>query len=464
MKRLLKKFAIYIIISALLINFAIPVFAGENKKANDIKILLDGDYITFSIAPFIENGQTFVPFRDIFEAFGLCVNYSESSRQIYASLQTDKNSLQYYIILNENTMTCEAAEYDSDNIMESSIAAGKKETKIKGFVTFQIKLDYRTVQGKTFVPARLIAESLGCKVTWDDKAKTVIINSVNAVITDKKGNAVTLDRSGIIETKSAQFKATEDEIVKLVNKARKNGGMSELEQDETLTKIARMKAGEMAENRLDKLEFPSGVKKFLKDNFVDAISHVYYCSIGKNTPAEVVNEWRKRASFDNDIYAAEKTTQIGIGGAKAADGTTYWVYIAIKPFGDKEKNALENEFIRLLNEERNKQGLNPIAKNDDLMKIARMKAQDMADKDYFSHYSPTYGYPGDMVRKYIDNITFAGENITSGAQTANAAFTALMKSGEHKAVMLEKTSNIIGVGIAMDAAGNFRWSIITAKK
>ena len=468
MKKTTKILLAAIIILAMTFNvFTVPAAAGANANPG-IKILLDGENLEFDVPPFIENGYSFVPFRAILEAFGLDVYYNKKTGDIYATMQTSKNSLQYIIDAKEKILTCDCIEYDDGVLIESTIIAGKTEYMPVGAVMFQKSIELRNIKGRIFVHSRVIAESLGCKVEWNDKNKTVIITSKNAVITgDQHGKLtpkVTLDRSKMIEKRSAQFKETEDELVKLFNKARINEKMYALEQNETLTKLARMKASEMAENHLDKLEFPSGVKKFLMDNSVNAFSHVYYFSIGKKTPAEVADEWRKLSYFDNDIYAVNKTTQIGIGAAKAADGTVYWVCITIKPFGDNEKTVIENEFIKLLNGERVKQGLNPIARNDDLMKLARMKAKDMVDKDYCTHYSPTYGYPGDMVRKYTDNITFMGENIVAGTQTADAAFTALMKSTDHKAIMMEKDSNIIGVGVAMDAAGNFRWSMITAKK
>jgi len=40
----------------------------------------------------------------------------------------------------------------------------------------------------------------------------------------------------------------------------------------------------------------------------------------------------------------------------------------------------------------------------ELMKVARIKAKDMVDNNYFSHYSPTYGSPFDMMRQF--GVTF----------------------------------------------------------
>ena len=45
------------------------------------------------------------------------------------------------------------------------------------------------------------------------------------------------------------------------------------------------------------------------------------------------------------------------------------------------------------------------------MKIARIKAKDMIENNYFSHQSPTYGSPFDMMRQFDTVFKSAGENI-----------------------------------------------------
>lgn len=263
---------------------------------------------------------------------------------------------------------------------------------------------------------------------------------------------------------TAPFKSVEDEIVKLFNKARINEGMGELTQDDNLTKLARAKAAEMADNHLDKPEFPDGIKKFLKTNGAEAKSTPYFYASGKKTPAEIVDDWTKHINFKRDTRTADKTTQIGVGVAKAADGTMYVVCLTVQPFGDSAKTMLEDEVIRLINEERVKRRLAPVVKNDDLSGVTRTKATDMADNEYCVHTSPTYGSPGDMVRKYTENITFIGENLAAGQQTAQDVFTAWMDSPGHKAILLSKSANCIGVGVDIDSKNNLVWSLMMAAK
>lgn len=265
------------------------------------------------------------------------------------------------------------------------------------------------------------------------------------------------------DEKSTTFQSMENDIIKLFNKAREKMEMGVLEQNETLTGLARIKAEEMAKKRLDAPDFPDGIKQYLKDNLAESKAQNYYCTTGKKTAAEVVETWKKYVNFDRDTWAKEKTTFIGVGAAKGTDGKMYYVCIVTRPFGNKEKTDLEDEVIRLINEERKKQGLTILTKNDDLMKTAGMKAQDMADNGYCAHESPTYGKPGDMVKKYVPNVKYCGENIAAGQPTPGDVFMSWKDSPAHKAIMLKKTANCVGIGVSLNSKGNLIWSLILAK-
>ena len=69
---------------------------------------------------------------------------------------------------------------------------------------------------------------------------------------------------------------------------------------------------------------------------------------------------------------------------------------------DEDYQPYENEYtaIRLINEEREKAGLNPLTINLDLCRIARIKATEMAEFNYLSHTSPNYGSPLTMMKAF----------------------------------------------------------------
>ena len=123
-----------------------------------------------------------------------------------------------------------------------------------------------------------------------------------------------------------------------------------------------------------------------------------------------------------------------------------------------ENNKLEKEVVTLVNQERAKLGLAPLKDNSQLSNVARTKSEDMANKNYFSHTSPTYGSPFDMMKKFGITYTTAGENIAMGQQTAASVMDGWMNSSGHKANILSKDFTEIGVGVAKDKSGTIYWT------
>lgn len=106
----------------------------------------------------------------------------------------------------------------------------------------------------------------------------------------------------------------------------------------------------------------------------------------------------------------------------------------------------EAEVVRLVNIERAKNGLEPLTMNWELSRVARYKSQDMHDRGYFSHTSPTYGSPFNMIRNFGISYRTAGENIAMGYNTPQAVVTGWMNSSGHRANILNSSFTQIGVG------------------
>ena len=113
----------------------------------------------------------------------------------------------------------------------------------------------------------------------------------------------------------------------------------------------------------------------------------------------------------------------------------------------------ENEVIRLVNEIRVQNGLNPLTADWELSRVARYKSQDMKDNNYFSHTSPIYGSPFTMMKNFGISYKRAAENIAKGQKTPQAVVNAWMNSSGHRANILNSTYTKIGVGYV--ASGNY---------
>jgi uncharacterized YkwD family protein len=112
-----------------------------------------------------------------------------------------------------------------------------------------------------------------------------------------------------------------------------------------------------------------------------------------------------------------------------------------------------SQVLTLVNQERSKAGLKPLKLNATLTKSAQAKSQDMHDKHYFDHNSPTYGSPFDQMTKFGYKYSYAGENIAQGQKTPKEVMTAWMNSTGHRANILNSNYTEIGIGYVAD--GNY---------
>ncbi len=116
-------------------------------------------------------------------------------------------------------------------------------------------------------------------------------------------------------------------------------------------------------------------------------------------------------------------------------------------------SSYESEVIRLVNEIRQKNGLRPLTANWELSRVARYKSQDMRDNGYFSHNSPTYGTPFQMLSAFGLSYRTAGENIAKGYASPQAVVNGWMNSSGHRANILNGSYTQIGVGYV--SGGNY---------
>ena len=113
---------------------------------------------------------------------------------------------------------------------------------------------------------------------------------------------------------------------------------------------------------------------------------------------------------------------------------------------NNELTADEQETFNLINAQRTAAGLQPLQIDSEVQNVARAKAQDMVNNNYFSHTSPTYGSPFYMLKNYGVKYKAAGENI-AGNSSNQGAVTAWMNSEGHKANILSNNYNYTGLGV-----------------
>ncbi|GAA0470858.1 SafA/ExsA family spore coat assembly protein [Alkalibacillus silvisoli] len=111
-----------------------------------------------------------------------------------------------------------------------------------------------------------------------------------------------------------------------------------------------------------------------------------------------------------------------------------------------EVKAIEEEVVRITNQYRQEHGLQPLQHDWQLSRVARYKSQDMRDHNYFSHQSPNYGSPSNMIDQFNVSYRRTAENIAAGQRTANAVVESWMNSAGHRQNILDPNMTHIGVG------------------
>lgn len=128
------------------------------------------------------------------------------------------------------------------------------------------------------------------------------------------------------------------------------------------------------------------------------------------------------------------------------------------PSADSGQTSQAAAVLNLVNQERAKHGLKALTLSDKLTSVATTKSKDMATKNYFSHTSPTYGSPFDMLKHFGISYRSAGENIAAGQRTPAEVMNAWMNSSGHRANILNAKYTQLGVGYYKGGSYGTYWT------
>lgn len=121
-------------------------------------------------------------------------------------------------------------------------------------------------------------------------------------------------------------------------------------------------------------------------------------------------------------------------------------------------DAEETAFLSIINDYRASYGLSSLSLSPTLTLASELHSQDMADQDYFSHYSLDGRSPLDRVNDAGYNYaTTVGENIAAGYVTAASVFEGWRNSSSHNSTMLYPSFTAIGIGRAYNASSYYGW-------
>ena len=120
--------------------------------SNTVTIMIDGAVLDAPIEPYISDDDiTMVPMRSIFEALGADVEWDEATRTVTA----EKDGVEVLLTIDSAAVMIFGTD-GSVNVLTAESPAV-------------------IVEDHTMIPARIVAEALGCSVEWDAQSETVYI-------------------------------------------------------------------------------------------------------------------------------------------------------------------------------------------------------------------------------------------------------------------------------------------------
>lgn len=148
-------------------------------------------------------------------------------------------------------------------------------------------------------------------------------------------------------------------------------------------------------------------------------------------------------------------------------GLVYEEYVTVTKIEEEVKEVFEGDnesavqgegeegiIFNLANESRFENGIENFVWDENLNKIAKLKAEDMLYNDYFDHYSEKYGTPFKMLKQMGVEYISAGENLAMTSALPNA-HARLMASPAHRQNILSRRFNKMGVGVCKDNKGGY---------
>lgn len=141
-------------------SISAAVSADDKKISNDtvatssaINLVVSGSAIECDQAPVIVEGRTLIPLRAVAEAVGADVEWVANTKTV----NIDSPVLSLALAIGADSMTATDKVAKADTVIDVDVPA-------------------QIINGRTMVPVRVIAETLGLKVDWLEDTRTVSIS------------------------------------------------------------------------------------------------------------------------------------------------------------------------------------------------------------------------------------------------------------------------------------------------
>jgi uncharacterized protein YkwD len=252
-----------------------------------------------------------------------------------------------------------------------------------------------------------------------------------------------------------------DEFQKVVNDFRRDASLPPLESDPALTELAKTRAMEMASQGAVSLTRPDGSDwsvLLLSAGIRDRVAGENHSS-GNLNPQRLFQNFIEKPE-DRGDFVYDKYVKMGVG-AVDAEGKTYVAVFFLTDAIDTKAYAAE--VFRLVNLERQANGVPPLVYDDKVAEAATLRASEVGSLP--KHVRPTGAKWNSVFNQQGIEVKIAGENVARGQKDPKSVMADWMASPGHKKNILLPEYEGIGVGVFPTTDGSLAWvQLFHAKK
>ncbi len=268
---------------------------------SDIVLTVDGKVLETDVPPVIKNDRTMVPFRAIFEALDIEVNWSDALRKAYAT----SNGVTVILTVDSDKMVV------NDTIITLEVAP---------FI----------MNDRVLVPARAVCEALECTVTWDPGKRIAAVKTKDYVEPEPQPEPSFTETIGGDPEYIVKESDYVNELLNAINAERVSLGLMAFDYDQSIQAVASAHCADMANRDYLDHTSPDGVTLSQRLDNAD----IYYVSATENlasgftTSQKVLDAWMNSPKHKANLMSGE-FTKIGIGFYVGGTNGTYWDIIFV---------------------------------------------------------------------------------------------------------------------------------------
>ena len=260
------------------------------------------------------------------------------------------------------------------------------------------------------------------------------------------------------------------DLLRRINAERERLGVPALRLVQPLNQAAQQHAEEIVRSGTMRLE--QGSERQVSDWIRKAgyNSHRWTESVtsSPNDFDQILHEWRRRDQPTWGSLMDAEVRDLGIGLSRRG-GTPLYVFLFAVPEADhfarstgglRDPEQVRAEMLAEVNALRRKAGAPGLRMDPALQKAAQAHAQDMLERGFFAHESPSNTTVRERATKAGYKWRNIGENIAEGQKSVDEVVATWMDSPGHRRNMLEPKFRELGIGLVTGKGRDGEYRVI----